>query len=55
VSDAAALAALSARHGIFARAVLGTKAVAALRARGDEANAARMEQDTLAARRQLGL
>ena len=54
VNDAAALAALSARHGIFARAVLGTKAVAALRARGDEANAARMEQDTLAARRQLG-
>jgi ABC-type branched-subunit amino acid transport system substrate-binding protein len=55
VSDAAALTALTARHGVFARAVLGTKAVAALRARGDEANAVKMEQDTLAARRQLGL
>lgn len=50
-----ALAALTARHGVFARAALGTKAAAALRAQGNEAAAARMEQDTLSARRQLGL
>ncbi len=55
VSDAAALAALGVRHGVLARAVLGGKAVAALRARGDEAGAVNMEQDTLAVRRQLGL
>ncbi len=54
-SDNAALAALGARHGVFARAVLGAKAAAALRARGDETGAVKMEQDTLAVRRQLGL
>jgi ABC-type branched-subunit amino acid transport system substrate-binding protein len=55
VSDAAALTALAAHHGVFARAVLGTKAVAALRARRDEAGAIKLEQDTLALRRQLEL
>ena len=55
VADSAALDALTARHGALARAVLGTRAVAALRARGDEANAVRLEQETLAVRRQLGL
>ena len=55
VADATALSALSVRHGTLARASLGTKAVAALRARGDEPNAFKLEQETLAVRRQLGL
>ena len=55
VADTTALSALGGRHGLVARAALGTKAVAALRARGDEANATKLEQDTLAVRRQLGL
>jgi ABC-type branched-subunit amino acid transport system substrate-binding protein len=55
VADTTALNALGVRHGLLARAALGTKAVTALRARGDEVNAIKLEQDTLAARRQLGL
>jgi len=55
VADATALSALTTKHGNLARASLGTKAVAALRARGDEANAFKLEQETLAVRRQLGL
>ena len=55
VADAAALNALTVRRSVLARATLGAKAAAALRARGDEANAVRMDQETLALRRQLGL
>ncbi len=55
VTDAAALDALPGRRGLFARAALGAKAVAALRARGDAAGATRLHQDTLAVRRQVGL
>jgi ABC-type branched-subunit amino acid transport system substrate-binding protein len=55
VDNAVALQALSARHGALARATLGMRAAAALRARGEEANAVRMEQETTAVRRQLGL
>jgi ABC-type branched-subunit amino acid transport system substrate-binding protein len=55
VADTTALAALAVRHGAFARAVFGGKAATALRARGDEANAVKLEQETLAVRRQLGL
>jgi ABC-type branched-subunit amino acid transport system substrate-binding protein len=55
VPDAAALEALVGRRGLFARAVLGKKAVAALRARGDTVNAARLDQETMAVRRQVGL
>lgn len=54
-ADAAALDALAGRRGMFARAALGGKAVRALRARGDTANAARLDQDTMAVRRQVGL
>ena len=50
-----ALAALAARHGVFARAALGAKAAAALRAQGNETAALKIEQETLSARRQLGL
>lgn len=55
VADTAALDALVGRRGVFVRAVLGQKAVAALRARGDAAGATRLEQETMAVRRQLGL
>jgi ABC-type branched-subunit amino acid transport system substrate-binding protein len=55
VPEPAAVDALRGRRGLFARATLGSKAVAALKARGDAANAARLEQDTLAVRRQVGL
>jgi ABC-type branched-subunit amino acid transport system substrate-binding protein len=55
VTNTTALAALAVHHGVFARAVFGSKATTALRARGDEANAAKLEQETLAVRRQLGL
>ena len=55
MTEPAALQALSVHRSSLARALLGAKAVAALRARGDEANAAKLEQDTLAVRRQLGL
>jgi branched-chain amino acid transport system substrate-binding protein len=55
VADAAALEALAGRRGLFARAVLGPKGVAALRARGDAENAARLDQETMAVRRQVGL
>jgi ABC-type branched-subunit amino acid transport system substrate-binding protein len=50
-----ALAALAGHHGVFARGALGTKAAAALRAQGNEAAALKIEQETLPARRQLGL
>ncbi len=55
VTGADALKALTVRHGAVARASLGSKAVAALRARGDEANAIELERQTQALRRQLGL
>jgi ABC-type branched-subunit amino acid transport system substrate-binding protein len=55
VDNAVALQALSARHGALARATLGMRAAAALRARGEEANAVKLEQETTAIRRQLGL
>jgi ABC-type branched-subunit amino acid transport system substrate-binding protein len=55
VADAAALNALTVRRSVLTRATLGTKAAAALRARGDEANAVKLDQETLAVRRQLGL
>jgi ABC-type branched-subunit amino acid transport system substrate-binding protein len=55
VTNTAALDALAAHHGDLARAVLGSKAATALHTRGDEANAVKLEQETLAVRRQLGL
>ena len=51
----AALRALSGPRTPFVRALLGAHAVAWLRARGDEPNAVRLEQDTGLARRNLGL
>jgi len=54
-TDAAALEALVGRRGLFVRGLLGQKAVAALRARGDTANAVRLDQETMAVRRQIGL
>jgi ABC-type branched-subunit amino acid transport system substrate-binding protein len=51
----AALSALSVPRAPFVRAVLGAHAVAALRARGDEASAVRLEQDIGLIRRNLGL
>jgi ABC-type branched-subunit amino acid transport system substrate-binding protein len=51
----AALSALSVPRAPFVRAVLGAHAVAALRARGDEASAVRLEQDVGLIRRNLGL
>ena len=50
-----ALTALSKPRSPFVRAVLGPRAVATLRGRGDEANAVRVEQDTGLVRRNLGL
>jgi len=50
----AAATALSTARSPFVRAMIGTQAVAALRARGDEAGAARLEQDVGLARRNLG-
>lgn len=55
VAEAAALQALGVSHGALARACLGPKAVVALRARGDEAAAAKLDQETTAIRKQLGL
>jgi ABC-type branched-subunit amino acid transport system substrate-binding protein len=55
VAEPAALQALSARHGALARATLGPKAVVALRSRGDEANATKLDQETMAIRKQLGM
>ena len=55
MTEPAALQALSVHRGALTRALLGAKAVAALRARGDELNAAKLEQDTVTVRRQLGL
>ncbi len=55
ISGEAALGALSGPRAPFARALLGAHAVAALRARGDEANAVRLEQDVGLVRRNLGL
>jgi len=49
-----ALAALGSPRSPFVRALLGARAVAALRARGDEAGAVRLEQDTGLVRRNLG-
>jgi ABC-type branched-subunit amino acid transport system substrate-binding protein len=51
----AAAQALAGRRGLLVRAVLGQKAVAALRAGGDKANADRLESETMSIRRQLGL
>ena len=55
VDNAVARQALSARHGALARATLGMRVAAALRAHGEEANAVKLEQETTAVRRQLGL
>jgi branched-chain amino acid transport system substrate-binding protein len=55
VAAPAALSALQGRRGLFAQAVLGQKAVAALRARGDQANARQLDRQTMAIRRQVGL
>jgi ABC-type branched-subunit amino acid transport system substrate-binding protein len=55
VDNAVARQTLSARHGALARATLGMRAAAALRAHGEEANAVKLEQETTAVRRQLGL
>jgi ABC-type branched-chain amino acid transport systems, periplasmic component len=51
----AAVSALSGPRAPFVRAMLGAHAVAALRARGDEASAVRLEQDIGLIRRNLGL
>jgi ABC-type branched-subunit amino acid transport system substrate-binding protein len=50
----AALSALNGPRSPFVRAMLGAHAVAALRARGDEASAVRLEQDIGLVRRNLG-
>jgi branched-chain amino acid transport system substrate-binding protein len=55
VSEASALQALSVRHGALARATLGPRAVAALRSRGDGPGAVRLDQETMAIRKQLGM
>jgi ABC-type branched-subunit amino acid transport system substrate-binding protein len=55
VSETDALQAQGARHGALARACLGPKAVVALRSRGDEAGAGKLDQETSAIRKQLGM
>ena len=55
VSEPVALQALTARHGSLARATLGTKAVTALRSRGDEPSARKLDQETTSIRKQIGL
>lgn len=55
LADADAATARAGRQGLFVRAFLGPKVVASLRARGDAANAARVDAEVLASRRQLGL
>jgi len=55
VSGQVALDSLAGRRGLIGRAMLGKRAVAALRARGDVAKATRLEQETMAIRRQIGL
>jgi branched-chain amino acid transport system substrate-binding protein len=55
LGDAAALDALVNRRGLYVRAVLGNKGVAALKTKGDTTAAARLDQETMAVRRQLGL
>jgi hypothetical protein len=55
VAEPAALQAMAGRHGALSRAFLGPKAVVALRSRGDEAAAAKLDQETSAIRKQLGL
>lgn len=55
VPEMAALQALGTSHGAFARAFLGPKAVVALRSRGDESAAGRLDQETAAIRKQLGM
>jgi branched-chain amino acid transport system substrate-binding protein len=54
ISGEAAVTALSIPRAPLVRAMLGAHAVAALRARGDEASAVRLEQDTGLTRRNLG-
>jgi ABC-type branched-subunit amino acid transport system substrate-binding protein len=53
--EASAVQALSARHGALARAMLGPRAALALQARGDGPGAARLDQETMAIRKQLGM
>jgi len=55
VAEMAALQALGTRHGALARACLGPKAVVALRSRGDEGAAGKLDQETGAIRKQLGM
>jgi ABC-type branched-subunit amino acid transport system substrate-binding protein len=55
LAEMAALQALGTGHGSLARACLGPKAVVALRSRGDEAAAGKLDQETAAIRKQLGL
>jgi branched-chain amino acid transport system substrate-binding protein len=55
LAGAAALDALQGRRGLFAQAVLGQKAAATLRARGDQARARQLDQQIMAVRRQVGL
>lgn len=55
VPELGALQALGSRHGPLALACLGPKAVAALRARGDEKRAGKLDDDVASVRRQLGL
>lgn len=55
VAEMAALQALGASHGALARACLGPRAVVALRSRGDEGAAGKLDQETAAIRKQLGM
>lgn len=55
IAEMAALQALGTSHGSLARACLGPKAVVALRSRGDEAAAGKLDQETAAIRKQLGM
>jgi ABC-type branched-subunit amino acid transport system substrate-binding protein len=54
ISADVAATALSSPRSPFVRALIGAQAVAALRARGDEVNAARLEQEVGLVRRNLG-
>jgi ABC-type branched-subunit amino acid transport system substrate-binding protein len=55
IPEMAALQALGTSHGSLARACLGPKAMVALRSRGDEAAAGKLDQETAAIRKQLGM
>jgi branched-chain amino acid transport system substrate-binding protein len=55
LSPEAALRALTSKRSDLCRSMLGAKAAAALRARGDEAAASRLEQDTGSVRRALAI